>query len=115
MKNSIISTVVILICFAFHLQAQQTAMIAINTGTPATQLEAGLPNALTVKRQSPNFPAEMRAARFEGLQAYVAAHLSYSGAARGNDIEGTVKVLVKLSPEGKVLGAIVRSAHFTGG
>ena len=111
MKNPVISTVIILICFAFNLQAQPTEMIAVNTSAPITQLEPlsqnGPQNALYIKRQAPNAPVAMKAARFEGLQAYVAAHLSYPRAARENNIEGTVKVLVQLSPEGNVLGARV--------
>lgn len=113
MKNSIISTAIILIGFALHLQAQQTETIAINTGIYATQLETGFQNALSIKRQAPEFPVEMKAARFEGLQSYVAAYLSYPRSARENNIEGIVKVLVQLSPEGKVLDAqIVKSLGY---
>ena len=54
MKNPVISTVIILICFAFNLQAQPTEMIAVNTSAPITQLEPlsqnGPQNALYIKR-----------------------------------------------------------------
>lgn len=105
MKNAIISPVVILACFAFHLQAQQTPMIAGNTGAPIAQMEAGLQNVYRSKKQASNFTAVQKVARFEDLEAYVSDHLLYPMEARENGIEGTVKVLVELSPEGNVTNA----------
>lgn len=117
MKNSIISTVVILICFAFNLQAQQSETIAINAEASMNQLEAlsqsNSQNASTVKNQKSVSRVESQAAPFEGLAAYMDAHLHYPQAAKENSIEGKVKVLIHLSSEGKILDAqIVESLGY---
>ena len=51
--------------------------------------------------------AGQQTARFDDLESYVAEHLSYPEIAEENCMEGTVKVLLVISPEGKVMKAEV--------
>jgi len=87
----------IFISFPF-LQAQEVA--ALKTGY--------LPNAKTTtknteaKKTTFDLSLGQQTAHFENLETYVADHLTYPEMAQKYAIEGTVTVLVTISPQGKI-------------
>ncbi len=103
MKNTAIPLIAVctLLCSLFAinpLQAQRITNLTANT----PEKQAGIPNNTPVK---PDLAAGQQLPSFEGLEEYVATHLFYPELAQRNRLEGTVKVLLSISPEGDVLEA----------
>ncbi len=83
--------------------AQQPDQLAVFVSQHAPKPEVCATQAASsISTLLPGFKADRQAAAFEELEKYVAANLSYPEKARENGIEGTVKVLVEISAEGKV-------------
>lgn len=119
MKSSKISTLamfaLVASMFSFHsLSAQENKPLFALTEKNEAALFANPDNAQPAVNENSDHPAfhfdysaGQQTARFDNLEAYVAAYLNYPAQAEANYIEGTVKVLAVISPEGKVLKADV--------
>ncbi len=119
MKNLIVSSLsafaLLVALFPFNsLSAQDTPSILASAGALQNDRLANPGDDLPIENKISDRPiyrfelsAGQQNARFDDLDAYVAKHLTYTDQARINCTEGAVKVLVVISPEGKVLEASV--------
>jgi TonB family protein len=99
-------------CSFFYIQStlgQTIAKVDLHDVQPVETSTKKTPKKPAVKAV-PNFELGLQEASFTGLETFVAEHLQYPELAKKNAIEGTVHVLVVISPDGKVTNPKVVSS-----
>jgi TonB family protein len=103
MRTFQLCSIVLFFCFAnlICLQAQETSPLLAVTAPKSTTPKAKRPTGASSR------------ASFDNLGNYIHKHLKYPELASYHSIEGTVRILVLISPEGKITKAeVVKSLGF---
>ncbi|HMQ61880.1 MAG TPA: energy transducer TonB [Flavilitoribacter sp.] len=116
MKTTLLLILTNLMCFYTLVNAQEYSasepVAEAGYDRVPTEENAGSRQKTSLARKVYNldFAAGQQLARFDNLAEYIDRHLEYPESARVAGVEGTVKVLVTISPEGEVqLPKIVQS------